>query len=88
MLTQKLSIIIVNYATPELCNDCLDSVLTIHPRSIDKTFVVDNKSHDNSIELISNFIRDNNLADLVNLIFDMARLLYYIRIKEYIEKPY
>ena len=68
MLTQKLSIIIVNYATPELCNDCLDSVLTIHPRSIDKTFVVDNKSHDNSIELISNFIRDNNLADLVNLI--------------------
>lgn len=62
------SIIIVNYATPQLCNDCFGSVYSNYPNSIVKTLVVDNKSPDNSIDLISDYLNRNNLNDSVGLI--------------------
>ena len=68
MQAVNLSIIIVNYATPQLCNDCLGSIYSNHPNSIDKTLVVDNKSPDNSIDLISDYLNRNNLNDSVGLI--------------------
>ena len=66
--SENLSIIIVNYATPQLCNDCLDSVNSTHPESIDKTLVVDNKSPDRSIELISDYLSRNSLKKSIGLI--------------------
>ena len=68
MWAENLSIIIVNYATPQLCNDCLNSIYPNHPDSIDKTLVVDNKSPDNSIDLISDYLSRNGLKDFVDLI--------------------
>ena len=66
--TKNLFTIIVNYATPKLCNACLESIYSNHPNSIDKTLVIDNKSPDNSIDVISDYIKHNNLNDYVGLI--------------------
>ena len=70
MSSNKTSIIIINYATPELCIDSLSSLYpdsTSH-RSIDKTVVVDNKSKDSSISLIGDAVSRNNWTNSVSII--------------------
>ncbi len=49
----ELSIIIVNYKTPQLIIDCLRSIFTFSPDIPSEIIVVDNHSGDNSRELIT-----------------------------------
>jgi len=60
----KLSIIIVNYKTPELCIDCLKSIKM--GKGIE-VIIVDNASSDGSLELIRDAIELLN-SDLISLI--------------------
>jgi hypothetical protein len=53
-----VSIIIVNYKTPQLCIDCINSVFE-KTQGIDyEIIVVDNDSQDNSIQILSDYFGD------------------------------
>ena len=60
--TQKLSIIIVNYKTPELCIDCLKSVRIASNIDLE-SIVVDNASNDGSTQKIGQAIVAYKLID-------------------------
>ena len=68
-----MSVIIVNYATPNLCIDSLSSIYrySISHSSIDQAVVVDNNSKDDSISLIEDALRLNNWRDFVSIIANM-----------------
>lgn len=65
----KVAISIVNYKTPELVVDCLDSVLE-EMRCFDGicVFLVDNCSEDESVEIFRRYIEKNQCDDRVRLI--------------------
>ena len=55
-------VIIVNYKTPALCLDCLDSLWTGGDDNAE-ILVVDNASGDDSVEIINRSIADNNRSN-------------------------
>lgn len=55
----KLSIIIINYKTPELCIGCLASLSNINSITVEKV-VIDNASNDGSVAQITQSITQNN----------------------------
>ncbi len=64
----ELAVVIINYKTPGLVIDCLESVI---PELIDlnaKIVVVDNHSGDSSCDVIQNWIEQNNVNKQVKLI--------------------
>lgn len=67
-MTNKVSynvvIIIVNYKTGELVVNCLESLRIILNQSV-KVVVVDNSSGDNSVDLIGNWVSNNENAYLI-----------------------
>lgn len=61
----ELAIIILNYGTPNLVKDCLESLEgQIDPTMI-KVLVVDNASVDDSVSIIEEFIKDKSWCALV-----------------------
>jgi len=65
----QLSIVIVNFRTPELVISCLSSLaLEANFSNFIKVQVVDNKSNDNSIELISNAIQSRKWSNWARII--------------------
>lgn len=68
MKTAYLCIVIVNYRTPGLVLDCLRTTID-QAESIDaQIVVVDNASHDDSVERIQAWIQQNQCSNLVKLI--------------------
>lgn len=64
----QLAVVIINYKTPQLVINCLESLL---PELIDleaKVMVVDNASNDGSCERIQNWIDEQLVTDRVELI--------------------
>ncbi|MFH1675839.1 MAG: glycosyltransferase, partial [bacterium] len=47
-----ISFLIVNYGTPDLVNRLVDSIYKFNPSGDSEIIVVDNKSPDNSVEII------------------------------------
>jgi N-acetylglucosaminyl-diphospho-decaprenol L-rhamnosyltransferase len=66
-MPHNLCIVIVNYKTPQLLLDCLESLLPELDDSMVVT-VVDNASNDSSIMLVDNWILEHNQADTIKLI--------------------
>jgi GT2 family glycosyltransferase len=69
MSKSKLSIIIVNWKTPELLSQCIDSIVTDALQKEFDIYVVDNASDDNSVEIVSEYypfvhliINDDNVG--------------------------
>ncbi|MEY8210997.1 MAG: glycosyltransferase family 2 protein [Gammaproteobacteria bacterium] len=63
-----LTIIIINYNTPKLVIDCLNSLLPELSCLEAKVLVVDNASNDNSCELIQYWISEQNISEEIELI--------------------
>lgn len=65
----QLAIIIVNYKTPELVQNCIATILSdadnLPPF---RMYIVDNHSEDGSVDIISSFIDANHLNDKIILI--------------------
>lgn len=64
----KLSIVIINYKTPQLTIDCLASLLPELEGINSKAVVVDNASMDNSIELLQSWISEHDDSNKIDLI--------------------
>jgi len=64
----KLAIVIINYKTPQLVIDCLNSLLAELSDLNAKVMVIDNASNDNSAELIQYWIEQQKAAEQVELI--------------------
>lgn len=64
----KLAVVIINYKTPELIEDCLRSLLPELQWLDAKVIVVDNYSNDNSCEKISHWIAHNDKLNQIELI--------------------
>lgn len=64
----KLAIVIINYRTPKLVIDCLQSLVTEIDSSQHQVLIVDNKSGDNSLEILENAIALNQWQSWVRLI--------------------
>ncbi|NJK38150.1 MAG: glycosyltransferase family 2 protein [Oscillatoriales cyanobacterium RM1_1_9] len=56
----RLAVVIVNYRTPGLVIDCLDSLQTEVRGELDRVFVVDNASGDDSLNKIQQGIEENS----------------------------
>jgi len=63
-----LAVIIINYKTPQLVLDCLESLLPEIQNIKAQVVVVDNYSNDGSSEKISNWLTGNDLLQQVELI--------------------
>ena len=64
----SLSIVIINYRTPELVINCLASLANEVEVGRDSVVVVDNASGDDSIARIEQAITDNKWHDFVRLL--------------------
>ncbi len=64
----KLGIVIVNYKTPELTIECLQSLVVEHEFLDFKVIVVDNDSQDGSFDAIQSAIEQRNWSGWVNVI--------------------
>jgi len=64
----KLSVVIINYKTPQLVIDCLASLLPELNDIKGKVVVVDNASQDDSCSLIGNWIAENSAGSQVKLL--------------------
>ena len=64
----RLAIIIVNYRTPKLVIDCLNSLQNEVEMGCDAVIVVDNASGDGSVEQIGQAINDNNWKQWVQIV--------------------
>lgn len=68
MVRVQLSIVILNYRTPGLVVDCLESLVAEARELRAKVVVVDNCSGDDSVEKISSWIDSNQFGDLVSVV--------------------
>jgi len=57
--SKTLSVVIVNYKTPKLCLDCLDSIYQDDATNAE-ILIVDNHSNDSSVEIISRSFGEHN----------------------------
>jgi GT2 family glycosyltransferase len=64
----KLAIIVINYRTPKLVIDCLQSLVTEIDFAQHQVVIVDNKSGDDSVEILENAIAENQWQSWVQLI--------------------
>ncbi|MDG1142475.1 MAG: glycosyltransferase family 2 protein [Hellea sp.] len=64
----QLSIVIINYKTPQLVIDCLESVLSELENLDAKVIVVDNASNDKSCELIQGWITEQAVSEQVEVL--------------------
>lgn len=64
----RLAVVIINYKTPELIIDCLNSLLPELNQLQAKVIIVDNFSNDNSCEKISHWILQNDILNQVELV--------------------
>jgi N-acetylglucosaminyl-diphospho-decaprenol L-rhamnosyltransferase len=63
----ELCIVIINYKTPNLLIDCLESLKTeLNDNTV--VAIVDNASNDQSVEVINNWLIDNNAKNSFHLI--------------------
>jgi len=67
-MNYQLAVVIINYKTPEMLIDCLESLLPEMQGINAKIVVVDNFSQDDSLLLIQQWIDDQAVGDLVMLI--------------------
>jgi len=67
-MNYQLAVVIINYKTPEMLIDCLESLLPEMQGINAKIVVVDNFSQDNSLLLIQQWIDEKAVGDLVMLI--------------------
>lgn len=63
-----LSIVIINYRTPNLVTDCLQSLLPEIEGIDARVVIVDNKSDDNSLEIIGQWIGQHDTGNNIRLI--------------------
>ena len=68
MSFSNLSVVIVNYVTPKLTCEGLASLYPNDSDVIQKTFIVDNKSPDDSLDVIADYIDKNSLSEVVSVI--------------------
>jgi N-acetylglucosaminyl-diphospho-decaprenol L-rhamnosyltransferase len=68
IMSFDLAIIIVNYKTPQLVIDCLESIIDDIDARSNKIIIVDNCSRDASFEEIQNWIDQNNTPIKIELI--------------------
>lgn len=52
MIMKNLFVVIINYKTPDLLRQCLESILKINPELLEKILVIDNNSEDGSEEML------------------------------------
>ncbi len=64
----RLAIVIINYRTPNLAIDCLESLKDQLEVGKDRVILVDNNSGDGSVEQLSSAITDRHWSDWVTLI--------------------
>jgi len=64
----KLAIVIINYKTPGLVIDCLETLLPEVESINAKTFIIDNASNDGSCELIQCWIDEHCISAQVELV--------------------
>ena len=67
-MNYQLAVVIINYKTPEMLIDCLESLLPEMQGINAKIVVVDNFSQDDSLLLVQQWIDDQAAGDLVMLI--------------------
>ena len=72
MLLMNIDIVIVNWNSGKLLYECVDSIITNGGYSVSKIIVVDNKSTDNSFELIKEFTSVKFIQAKKNLGFGRA----------------
>jgi len=58
----KIAVVIVNYKTPRLVEDCLTSLKSTAERLNLSVFIGDAKSEDGSVEIIRDFIRREDIS--------------------------
>lgn len=63
-----LAIVIINYKTPDLVVDVLESLKTEVDKTSMQVIIVDNDSRDNSLTLIDKWMQDNHAATWIKLI--------------------
>ena len=63
-----LSVVIINYKTPDLCIDCLQTLLPELKQIDAKVVIVDNASKDDSVKIIQSWIGQKHYNDLVSII--------------------
>jgi len=64
----KLCVVVINYKTPYMTIRCADSLLSGLAGILSKIIIVDNNSGDESIEVMSSWIKRNGVNDVVNII--------------------
>jgi len=64
----KLAIVIINYRTPQLVIDCLESLITEIDFCNHKVVIVDNYSGDDSLEILNKAIINNQWESWITLI--------------------
>lgn len=67
----QLCIVLLNYQTPELTIDCLKSLISQARDLNAKIVVVDNKSSDNSVELIGDWIDQSDYPEITLICSDI-----------------
>ena len=67
-MNYQLAVVIINYKTPQMLIDCLESLLPELGTLNTKVVVVDNLSLDNSVQLIQQWVDENRVGGLVELL--------------------
>lgn len=64
----RILVIIINYKTPKLVCQAIQSVIPQLDKQKDKVCVIDNDSQDDSVGLLNQFLEENDFQSLVNII--------------------
>ena len=64
----RIAVIIINYKTPRLIVDCINSLKNEIDKKKDKVVLIDNFSNDDSGKKLDNFIKKNRYGSWINFI--------------------